>query len=240
MNYINLGSRVLKLNSKGTDVDLLQNFLKVLPEPMGTPGLHENYFGPQTEKAVKKFQKYFNLHIDGIVGKNTFLFLGVQTASYIPPGTTQFGSRTLKKGNYGNDVAILQNRLATTAKKFATALGVPANKNFSENTETAVKIFQKDVHLTDDGIAGPATFYQIYYYAGMGGRYLQRGRWDRNQGYDVYFLQRNLESMGFYKGKLDAKFGPLTETAVKELQKSVSIKVDGIVGSKSYFHLAAY
>ena len=113
------------------------------------------------ENAVKKFQKYFGLKVDGIVGKNTFLFLGVPTGSYLPPGAPLFGARTLQRGSYGWDVWVLQNRLATTAKTFADALGGPADKSFGPKTEAAVKLFQRDVHLQADGIVGPKTFYQI-------------------------------------------------------------------------------
>ncbi|MEN6348356.1 MAG: peptidoglycan-binding protein [Syntrophomonas sp.] len=237
-SYITLGSRILKRGDEGTDVELLQNLLKILPDPIGSAIKEKGVFGAETEAAVKKFQKYFNLTVDGIVGNKTFLFLGVPTGPYIPPGGNLFGARTLKTGSYGYDVWVLQNRLATTAKKFAETMGQPATKYFDAKTEEAVKMFQKDVHLEDDGIVGPQTFYQIYNYAGMGGRILQKGRWDRNQGYDVYWLQRNLQELGFYNGKLDAMFGPLTEAAVKKLQETAGIKADGIVGAETFYHLA--
>jgi peptidoglycan hydrolase-like protein with peptidoglycan-binding domain len=72
----------------------------------------------------------------------------------------------------------------------------------------------------------------------MGGRYLQRNRFDRNQGYDVYFLQVHLKNMGYYTGALDGKFGMATQTAVKALQTAVGIPVDGVVGPQTYYHLA--
>ena len=236
-----LGSRTLRRGDSGSDVELVQNFLKVLPEPIGTQiSMQEKgTFGRETENAVKKFQKYFGLKIDGIVGKNTFLFLGVPTGSYLPPGAPLFGARTLQRGSYGWDVWVLQNRLATTAKTFADALGGPADKSFGPKTEAAVKLFQRDVHLQADGIVGPKTFYQIYYFAGMGGRILQRSRWDRNRGYDVYWLQRSLKDLGYYEGKLDAIFGSATEEAVKKLQAAAKIKVDGVVGAQTFYHLAS-
>ncbi|HHV16414.1 MAG TPA: hypothetical protein GXX58_07550 [Gelria sp.] len=239
--YIVLGSRALRRGDTGSDVELVQNFLKVLPEPIGTQiSMQEKgRFGLETANAVKKFQNYFDLKIDGIVGKNTFLFLGVPTGSYLSPGASLFGSRTLRRGSYGYDVWVLQNRLATTAKKFAVALGGPADKSFGSRTEAAVKLFQRDVHLQADGIVGPKTFYQIYYFAGMGGRILQRNRWDRNRGYDVYWLQRSLKDLSYYTGKLDAIFGPVTEAAVKKLQAAVGIKVDGVVGAQTFYHLAS-
>ncbi|MEN6326135.1 MAG: peptidoglycan-binding protein [Syntrophomonas sp.] len=236
--YINLGSRVLSRGDEGSDALLLQNLLKVLPEPIGSNIKGKGVSETGTETAVKKFQRYFNLKADGIVGANTYLFLGVPTEKYLPPSGSLFGDRTLSKGDYGYDVWVLQNRLATTAKSFAEALGQPATKNFDGATQAAVKLFQGDVHLETDGIVGPKTFYELYNYAGMGARFLQRGRWDRNQGYDVYWLQKNLTDLNYYNGKLDAIFGPQTEAAVKKLQKDAGLKVDGIVGAKTFFHLA--
>lgn len=236
-----LGSRVLRRGDTGSDVELTQGFLKVLPEPMGTQisMAEKGTFGRETEMAVKKFQKYFDLTVDGVVGKNTFLFLGVPTGPYLPPGASLFGARTLQRGSFGHDVWVLQNRLATTAKKFAQALGGPADKSFGPKTETAVKMFQRDVHLQGDGIVGPKTYFQLYYYAGLGARVLQRNRWDRNRGYDVYWLQRGLKDQGYYEGKLDAILGPVTEEAVKKLQTTVGITADGVAGAQTFYHLAS-
>lgn len=236
--YITLGSRVLMRGDEGTDALLLQNLLKVLPEPIGSIIKEKGIFGTETEAAVKKFQHYFNLSLDGVVDPNTYLFLGVPSGKYLPPGGSLFGERTLSKGDYGYDVWVLQNRLATTSKSFSKALGQPATKSFGAPTATAVKIFQKDVHLDADGIAGPQTVYQLYNYAGMGARVLQKSRWDRNQGYDVYWLQKYLQDLNYYSGKLDARFGPKTEAAVKKLQEDAGIKIDGIVGAKTFSHLA--
>lgn len=238
MAYINFGSRILKLGSTGTDVTILQFLLNNLPSSITSPITGESSFGPQTQASVKKFQTYFGLSVDGIVGKDTFMFLGQPTGPYLPSGAVVFGSRNLSKGSSGNDVKILQNRLASTAKKYALALGGPADGKFGSKTQAAVKLFQKDNGLTQDGIVGPNTFTALYMHTHMGGRLLQRSRFDRNQGYDVYFLQVHLKNLGYYTGALDGKFGLATQTAVKALQTAVGISVDGVVGPQTYYHLA--
>jgi hypothetical protein len=58
----------LRLGSKGESVKTLQQFLKV-----GVDGT----FGPQTETAVKAWQKTNGLISDGIVGKNTWAAMGI-------------------------------------------------------------------------------------------------------------------------------------------------------------------
>jgi hypothetical protein len=59
---------ILKLGSKGESVKTLQQFLKI-----GVDGT----FGPQTETAVKTWQKSHGLIDDGIVGKNTWAAMGI-------------------------------------------------------------------------------------------------------------------------------------------------------------------
>ena len=73
-------------------------------------------------------------------------------------------------------------------------------------------------------------------------RALEESRWklgDRSlylqntqvmRGDDIAALQSRLTEMGFNCGRVDGIFGELTESAVKEFQKSVGAKVDGRCG----------
>lgn len=73
-------------------------------------------------------------------------------------------------------------------------------------------------------------------------RALEESRWklgDRSlylqntqamRGDDIAVLQSRLTEMGFNCGRVDGIFGELTESAVKEFQKSVGAKVDGRCG----------
>jgi N-acetylmuramoyl-L-alanine amidase len=73
-------------------------------------------------------------------------------------------------------------------------------------------------------------------------RALEEARWklgDRSlylqqpplmRGDDVAALQARLTEMGFHCGRVDGIFGPMTEAAVKEFQKSVGVVVDGKCG----------
>lgn len=47
-------------------------------------------------------------------------------------------------------------------------------------------------------------------------------------------IQKILKSTGYYQGKLDGEFGPITEKAVKEFQKNMGMVVDGIIGPKTW------
>lgn len=63
--------RILKHGSRGEDVKKLQKVLNargLCPEPIVIDGV----FGPTTLDAVKRFQRQANLHVDGVVGGQTW------------------------------------------------------------------------------------------------------------------------------------------------------------------------
>ena len=62
---------VLKKGSKGKNVKLLQEFLKISAD---------GDFGSGTEKAVKQWQKLNGLSIDGVVGRETMRKMGLSFA----------------------------------------------------------------------------------------------------------------------------------------------------------------
>jgi len=56
----------------------------------------------------------------------------------------------------------------------------------------------------------------------------------------VQEIQIALQNAGLYTGKIDGKIGPLTKKAIEEFQGANSLKVDGIVGSKTWEVLSKY
>ena len=81
-------TRSLFKGSSGDDVEELQQFLKQFPD-VYPEGLTTGYFGPLTEKAVKKFQKKYGIEQVGIVGPKTRAQLHKlvgKTASSVPQG----------------------------------------------------------------------------------------------------------------------------------------------------------
>lgn len=76
---------------RGKDVFLLQEFLATDPD-VYPEGLVTGYFGPLTEKAVKKFQKKMGVEQVGLVGPKTFakinelLTEGAGSSGKVPPG----------------------------------------------------------------------------------------------------------------------------------------------------------
>jgi peptidoglycan hydrolase-like protein with peptidoglycan-binding domain len=51
---------------------------------------------------------------------------------------------------------------------------------------------------------------------------------------DVIRIQRFLQNAGYYEGRLDGNMTRETVAAIKDFQKDSSLKVDGIVGPKTW------
>jgi LysM repeat protein len=101
--------------------------------------------GPKTVAAVRKFQRVHGLRVTGIADVRTRRQLG-------PLGTPLFGSRTLSRGKFGWDVAVVQFLLNRHGVR------VPVNAYMDAPTTAGLRRYQRSMHLHPDGIAGPATF----------------------------------------------------------------------------------
>ena len=102
--------------------------------------------GPATTAAVRRFQRRAHITVDGIVGPQTRRALGRYARH-------RYGSRLLRSGKAGWDVAALQFTLAAHGFPSGTFDG-----GFGLHTDAALRRFQRWAHLGADGIAGPATY----------------------------------------------------------------------------------
>ena len=131
----------------------------------------------------------------------------------------------IKPGDRGDVVTTVTNTLLR--------LGFikEVSAEYSTSVEAAIRAFQQARGLTVTGIVDTQTE-----------RSLEEARWrlgDRSlsltqplmRGDDVASLQNRLVDMGFDPGRVDGIFGPRTETAVRDFQKSVGVVVDGICGA---------
>jgi peptidoglycan hydrolase-like protein with peptidoglycan-binding domain len=98
-----------------------------------------------TKAAIVRFQRSRGLSVDGVVGPQTRRAFGKR-------GRPAFGSRTMKLGDRGWDVAAMQYILARRGYPPGAIDAV-----FGPMTGTALRNFQRALGLSADGLAGPAT-----------------------------------------------------------------------------------
>lgn len=103
-------------------------------------------------------------------------------------------------------------------------------ENYGEVTENAVRIYQRQNKLAQDGIVGPETLQAILspeakYYAAQHG----------DQGDDISRIQVRLYEMGYLATDdlITGNFGDSTQEAVKKLQNVNGLEEDGKVGRKT-------
>jgi lysozyme family protein len=101
--------------------------------------------GPHTVAAVRAFQRGHGLPATGIADARTRAAMG-------PLGRPLFGARTLRRGSFGWDVAVLQYLLVRSG------IRVPVNAYFDLPTLKGLRTYQRRLHLTPDGVVGPHTF----------------------------------------------------------------------------------
>ncbi|MFA5260405.1 MAG: peptidoglycan-binding protein [Candidatus Omnitrophota bacterium] len=53
-------------------------------------------------------------------------------------------------------------------------------------------------------------------------------------------VQSALQNAGYYKGKIDGKVGDMTKSAISSFQKDNGLKVDGLLGQKTWNELKKY
>lgn len=105
---------------------------------------------------------------------------------------------------------------------------------FGAKTETAVKLFQGKMFLTQDGIVGDKTWRSLYKGAPVEMSILRRGA----NSQLVKQAQERLAVGGYDVGAIDGNFGQRTETAVRALQQNTGLPVDGAIGERTWFEIS--
>ena len=141
---------LLSKGDEGADVKVLQERLKIAGFYYGNS---TGIFGPITQEAVKRFQKAYQLTVDGVVGKSTLAKLPAVTDENQTTTSRKSDNRDiLSLGDRGEAVRILQEHLIA-----AGFLKNQPNGYYGSNTVDAVKRFQKQQKLEINGLAGQTT-----------------------------------------------------------------------------------
>lgn len=146
---------ILQKNSIGIEVKQLQQRLKDLGYYSGDV---DGQYGTGTQTAVTAFQAQHGLKADGVAGEQTLAILYSESAqTFVPTPTPSATPAMLSSGSSGDKVKALQSRL----QQLGFYSGV-LDGDYGKGTRAAVKLFQAQHGLDDDGIAGQKTLEMLY------------------------------------------------------------------------------
>ncbi|MDO4566647.1 MAG: peptidoglycan-binding protein [Oscillospiraceae bacterium] len=257
----------LSVGSSGTAVAVVQTQLtriRVNYPLIPSVGTIDGIFGSATRAAVIQFQQTFNLTADGIVGyatwyKLSYIFASVKKLAELgsegitsPTVVSPQPNVTLRYGDYGESVTLLQYLLNSAAAFYPELMNITVDGVYGTMTQEAVTAFQTKRGLTADGIAGPRTWTQLYetYYAYMNsatplnpqypGTALRSG----STGSNVSLMQRYLNVIGSYftsipQLSIDGIFGTATRNAVVVFQGLFGLTTDGVIGTQTWNRIVA-
>lgn len=141
----------------------------------------------------------------------------------------------VRPGDRGPAVEDIQRRLRTLGYDLGRA-GIDGI--FMGATSEAVRSFQRELGLTEDGYVGDATWSALVDATFRLGDRVLYLRVPHFHGQDVRVLQGALNVLGFACGA-DGIFGPFTERAVREFQTNSGLPSDGIAGAETVGALTA-
>jgi|GEM_PF-3699973 len=136
----------------------------------------------------------------------------------------------LRQGSSGTMVRVLQLLLYRVGQRPGALDG-----HFGPQTRQAVAAFQRQAHLSTDGIVGTRTWAALATSATSSRQVLALGQ----KGAQVEDMQNLLNYWGAAGTPLqvDGTFGPRTESAVRGFQTKAGCAVDGIVGPETWAKL---
>ncbi|MDO5550902.1 MAG: peptidoglycan-binding protein, partial [Lachnospiraceae bacterium] len=170
------------------------------------------YFGTQTERAVKIFQRQNDLTQDGIVGGSTYEAIMAQDAKHY----------AAQKGDEGDDILQIQSRLYDLGYLASENL---LTGNFGDSTEAAVLKLQEVNGLSQDGKVGQQTM-NLLYSDEVRANFLALGE----KSDVVLACQQRLKTLGYLVSEPDGTYGQDTVEAVKQFQARNDQIVDGYLG----------
>ena len=159
----------LREGSSGQNVRLVQFWLKIARTvyPSLSNVTVDGRFGSATAAAVRRFQTYFGLTSDGVVGRTTWNKLyevyndiaNKLLSSSLRPGEYP---GVLRNGSSGTAVRELQFYLYLMSAYESSIPAIGIDGQFGASTEAAVRAYQRFAGLTVDGIVGRTTWNSLY------------------------------------------------------------------------------
>ena len=204
----------LRTGSQGNAVSELQAALKLLGYYTGAV---DGNFSESTAIAVSQFQQAAGLRVDGVVGPSTWEKLFPLTPPTPPSRTSRTTDSTSTELTNNQPTATSNNPTATPSpnnqptatSNNPTATPSPNNQPTTNSNPTVAATLEsssQNLPTLRLGVRGP----------------------------EVFWLQKRLQTAGFFRGSVDGIFGPGTEDAVKAAQTRYGLRADGIVGPSTW------
>jgi peptidoglycan hydrolase-like protein with peptidoglycan-binding domain len=186
-------------------------------------------FGSITKNAVIRLQQDYNIPATGLVTEAT---LAVLNSGLNSGQDAVFPGTTLREGDRGPEVIVLQERLQTLGFYEGVITGY-----FDSLTAVAVQQFQRSQGIPATGVATSTTLVALNVpsvpSAPLSDDILRLG----SRGAAVRVLQAQLQTLGCYTGIVDGVFGQSTRQAVLKFQRANRITDTGEVGPTTAFYI---
>jgi peptidoglycan hydrolase-like protein with peptidoglycan-binding domain len=173
------------------------------------PGAIDGNFGPQTEAALREYQRAFRLPQTGRPDEATLRSLLPERFQASPA-----------------PVAVSNQEVTEQAQRQLKALGYDpgvTDGNFGPQTEAALREYQRAFRLPQTGMLDEATLRSL-----LPERFqaspLPTGLSNREA---MLQAQRQLKALGYNPGSIDGNFGPQTEAALREYQRAYRLPQTG-------------
>ena len=223
----------------------------------------DGVYGPETEAAVRAFQRAFNLTPDGIIGRATWyairrIYNAVKRLSELasegitPDEIADLRQTVLQQGDTGAGVRELQYLLSFVGNFVGTVPVIAVDGAFGPSTRGAVEAFQQVYGLPVTGVVETVTWNTLYnayrgQYASLPenffsgavrpypGTVLRLG----SAGEDVRLIQSYLNEIGRTYPSIprlteDGAFGSQTAQAVRAFQRLFGLEESGSVGAATW------
>ena len=159
----------LRQGSSGQNVRLVQFWLKIARTVYSSLNnvTVDGVFGSSTAAAVRRFQTYFGLTSDGVVGRTTWnklyeVYNDIANRLLSPSLRPGEYPGVLRNGSTGTAVRELQFYLYLMSAYQSSIPSVSIDGRFGAATEAAVRAYQRFAGLTVDGIVGRKTWDSLY------------------------------------------------------------------------------
>ena len=188
-------------------------------------------------------------------GDDIDIISDVDTSPFLP----SYDGTPSKKGDKNEEVRAIQSRLNTVANNYPAIPKIsPVDGDFGDETEKAVKAFQRIFSLTPDGVVGKGTWYKLVSLSSavlrlseLNSKGLTLEQFNQqfpgalrlgDSGLGVEYVQYLLSAISWYYSQvpavtIDGEFGESTRQSVIAFQKAFSLDPDGIVGETAWQEL---